>query len=240
MKHLALVWQSLSESAVFWLSMTLLVFYGAQQIQQRLNTPLLNPVLVSVVAISGVLVGTRTPYTQYAQATHILHFMLGPATVALAIPLYRRIHRLKQMAGPILGGLIVGSVTAILSAVGLAALLGASPLTLRSLAPKSVTTAIAMGIAEKIEGLPSLTAVLVILTGIWGAVTGSGLLDGLGVHDPAVRGFAIGVASHGIGTARAFEMDEESGAFSGLGMSLNGILTAILVPILLKLLGLMP
>jgi len=144
------------------------------------------------------------------------------------------------MAGPLAGGLVVGSITAVISAIGIAGSLGASPLSLRSLAPKSATTAIAMGIAEKVQGLPSLTAVLVILTGILGAVMAGGLLDWLGVHEPAVRGFAIGVTSHGIGTARAFEMDEEAGAFSGLGMSLNGVLTAILVPVLLKLLGLMP
>jgi putative effector of murein hydrolase len=122
--------------------------------------------------------------------------------------------------------------------VGLGRLLGASTPTLLSLAPKSVTTAIAMGVSEKIGGLPPLTAVLVILTGIIGAVSARYLLDLLRVRDQSIRGFAIGLASHGIGTARAFQMDEEAGAFSGLGMGLNGILTALLIPLLAKLLGL--
>lgn len=238
--NLTSIWTIFSGSGVFWLSLTLLVFYGAQQTQRRWDTALFNPVLISIAIISLILLTTQTPYASYAQATRILHFLLGPATVALAVPLYRRIHRLRQMAGPLVGGLVVGSITAVLSAIGIAGSLGASPLSLRSLAPKSATTAIAMGIAEKVQGLPSLTAVLVILTGILGAVMAGGLLDWLKVHEPAVRGFAIGVASHGIGTARAFEMDEEAGAFSGLGMSLNGVLTVILVPTLLKLLGLVP
>jgi putative effector of murein hydrolase len=136
---------------------------------------------------------------------------------------------------PLLIGLVAGSLTAIVSAVGIAALLGASHQTIASLAPKSATTPIAMAVAAEIGGIPSLTAVLVISTGIFGAVCARSILNALRIDEPAVRGFALGVASHGIGTARAFQVSEEAGAFAGLGMGLNGVLTAFVVPILLPI-----
>jgi len=134
-------------------------------------------------------------------------------------------------------GLVVGSFTGIVSAVGLAWALGASSATLRSLAPKSVTTPIAMGISEQVAGIPSLTAVFVIITGIVGAMVGKELLDLLRIHNPGARGFAMGLSAHGIGTARALQMSEESGAFAGLAIGLNGALTAVLVPMLSHLVG---
>ena len=231
------LWQAVETSPLLWLTLTLLVTLGARWISSHTRSPCANPVLLSVVAVGSLLVLTGTPYDTYFGATRFIHFLLGPATVALAVPLYNRVSKLRTMRGPIAIALIAGSLTAVLSAVGLGALLGASEPALRSLAPKSVTTPIAMGVSEKISGLPPLTAVLVILTGIIGAIIADPLLDLLKVRDQSTRGFAIGVASHGIGTARAFENSEEAGAFSGLGMVLNGILTAILIPILAKLLG---
>ena len=223
---------------LLWLTVTLLVYLAAQALHTRTGSVWLNPVLLSVIAMSAILLTTRTRYDDYARATQFIHFLLGPATVALAVPLYHRLSRLTHLIGPIGGALIVGALTAMLSAIGLGRLLGASDMALLSLAPKSVTTPIAMGIAEKIGGQPSLTAVLVILTGIIGAVGGKAILDLLRVEDHSARGFAMGLASHGIGTARAFQIDEETGAFSGLGMGLNGILTAIIVPVLVELLHL--
>ena len=158
-----------------------------------------------------------------------------PATVALAVPLYLQFDRLKKLALPLAGALLAGSVTAIVSAVGIAWLLGAADATLLSVAPKSVTAPIAMGIAEKIGGIPSLTAVLVIMTGVSGAMMAKYVLDALRITDHGVRGFAVGVAAHGIGTARAFQVSEQAGAFAGLGMGLNGLVTAILMPLLLTL-----
>ncbi len=134
------------------------------------------------------------------------------------------------MAAPLLVALVAGSLTAALSAWGLGALLGGSRESLMSLAPKSVTTPIAMGVAERLGGLPSLTAVLVISTGIIGAVFARYLYRGLRIEDPAVRGFAIGIASHGIGTARAFQVSEQAGAFAALAMGLNGLITAVSLP----------
>lgn len=238
----ASLWQAVEASPLLWLTLTLLVTLGAGWISSHTRSPCANPVLLSIVAVGSLLVLTGTPYDTYFGATRFIHFLLGPATVALAVPLYNRVSKLRTMLGPIAIALIAGSLPrdprgAILAAVGLGAVLGASEPALRSLAPKSVTTAIAMGVSEKIGGLPPLTAVLVILTGIIGAIIADALLDLLKVRDQSSRGFAIGVASHGIGTARAFENSEEAGAFSGLGMGLNGILTAILIPILAKLLG---
>lgn len=231
-------WSALIRAPLFWLTVTLLVYQAAQWLQTRTRSAWLNPVLISIMAVAAILMISGTPYDEYAQATQLIHLLLGPATVALAVPLYHRVGRLKYLLGPIAGALVVGALTAVLSAVALGKLLGASDLALLSLAPKSVTTAIAMGITEEIGGLPSLTAVLVILTGIVGAVGGKPILDLLRIEDPSTRGFAIGLASHGIGTARAFQIDEETGAFSGLGMGLNGILTATIIPVLVQLLGL--
>jgi putative effector of murein hydrolase len=166
-----------------------------------------------------------------------VHFLLGPATVALAIPLFTQLARLKSMLLPLLGALLVGSLTACASAVAIGWALGASVESIRSLAPKSVTTPIAMAVAEKIGGLPSLTAVLVVTTGIVGAVAARYLLNALRIKDHAIRGFSVGVAAHGIGTARAFQVSEEAGAFAALAMCLNGITTALLLPLLFKAFG---
>lgn len=233
----AAVWQELTATPLLWMVVTLLVFLGAQALYDRVRFPLLNPVLTSIAVVVALLLLTGTPYDTYFEGNRFIHFLLGPATVALAVPLYTYTRKLQQMLIPVLVALFVGCLTAIASAVALAGALGASRVTLLSLIPKSVTTPIAMGVSEKIGGLPSLTAVLVILTGIVGAVSAQSWLDLLRIKDPSVRGFAIGLASHGIGTARAFQMDEETGAFSGLAMGLNGALTAFLVPLILRWLG---
>ena len=155
--------------------------------------------------------------------------------MALAIPLYMQLERLKRMWLPLSVALLAGSLTAIASAVGIAWALGGTRETLLALAPKSATMPIAMAVAEQIGGLPSLAAVAVALTGVAGAVMARGLLNLFGIEDPAVRGFAVGVSAHGIGTARAIQVNETAGAFSALAMGLNGVLTALLLPLLLKL-----
>ena len=225
------IWVYLSASPLLGLTLTLLAYQGAVLINKRCGGhPLANPVLISVIVLVGLLTVTGTPYPTYFDGAQFVHFLLGPATVALAIPLYAQFDRLKRMAMPLLVALLAGSVTAALSAVLIGKVLGASDATLFSLAPKSVTTPIAMGIAERLGGLPSLTAVLVILTGILGAVGAQGLYAFMKCRDPAVQGFALGVASHGIGTARAFQISEQTGAFAALAMGLNGLLTALLLP----------
>jgi predicted murein hydrolase (TIGR00659 family) len=232
------IWVYLSTSPLLGLTITLLVYQGAYWIYRRANfNPLANPVALAVATLLLLLTLTGTPYQTYFDGAQFVHFLLGPATVALAIPLYAQLDKLKSLLLPLLAALLAGALTAIVSAVGIAWLLGASRITLLSLAPKSVTTPIAMGITEKMGGLPSLTAVLVVATGIIGAVTAKYVLDFLRVRDHGVRGFAVGVAAHGIGTARAFQVSEEAGAFAGLAMGLNGLATALLFPLLIWLFG---
>lgn len=225
------LWVYLSASPLLGLTVTLLAYQGAHWLYRRSGGhPLVNPVLIAVALLVTFLTLTGTRYETYFAGAQFVHFLLGPATVALAIPLYAQFRRVRSMLLPVFAGLIAGSLTAILSAVLVGRWLGASASTQLSLAPKSVTTPIAMGIAERIGGIPSLTAVLVIVTGILGAVGARYVFDAIRVRDPAIRGFAIGIASHGIGTARAFQVNEQSGAFAALAMGLNGALTALLVP----------
>lgn len=227
------IWVYLAASPLLGLSITLLAYQAAFWIYQRSgNNPLANPVLIAVTFLVAFLTLTATSYETYFGGAQFVHFLLGPATVALAIPLYTQFRRVRAMLLPVVAGLLAGSLTAILSAVLVGRLFGASLSTQLSLAPKSVTTPIAMGIAERIGGIPSLTAVLVIVTGIIGAVGARSVFNIMKLHDPAIRGFAIGIASHGIGTARAFQINEQTGAFAALAMGLNGALTALLVPVI--------
>ena len=232
------VWVYLSASPLLWLTATLLAYQAAYALYARSRfNPLVNPVAIAVALLVAILVGTRTGYTTYFEGAQFVHFLLGPATVALAIPLYQQLPKLRRNWFALLAAALVGGAAAIASAMGIAWALGASPATVLSLAPKAVTMPIAMGVAEKIGGLPSLTAVLVMLTGILGAVSARWIFNLMKIEDHSVRGFALGVTSHGIGTARAFQVSEEMGAFSGLAMGLSGVLTALLLPFVLKLLG---
>lgn len=220
-------------SPLFGLTVTLVVYLSAFWLYHRCRAnPLVNPVLVSVALLVTILLVTEIRYETYFAGAQFIHFFLGPATVALAIPLYQHYERLKSMFWPILMGLVAGSLTAVFSAVFMARWMGASTITQLSLAPKSVTTPIAMGVAERIGGIPSLTAVLVILTGILGAVGARYVFNTLNIRDEAIRGFSMGVASHGIGTARAFQINAKKGAFAALAMGLNGALTAVLLPLI--------
>lgn len=232
------IWVYLATSPLLGLTVTLVAYQAAFWLYRKSNLhPLANPVAIAVALLVGLLWLTRTPYATYFEGAQFVHFLLGPATVALAVPLYANLDRLRKNLLPLSGALLAGSLVAVASAIGIGWLLGASRESLLSLAPKSVTTPIAMGIAEKLGGLPSLTAVLVVATGILGAVLARGTLNLLRIEDHAVRGFAVGVAAHGIGTARAFQVSETMGAFAGLAMGLNGLLTAFLFPLLVRLWG---
>lgn len=231
------VWVYLNTLPLLWLTATLLAYLAAHGLYVRSGrNPLVNPVALAVLLLIGLLLATGTSYQVYFDGAQFVHFLLGPATVALALPLFRNFAAVRRAVVPMALTLLAGSLTAAISAVGVAWLLGASRETLLSLAPKSVTTAIAMGISEQIGGLPSLTAVLVIGTGMIGAMTVTPLLNLVGVRDWRARGFAAGVAAHGIGTARAFEVNQMAGTFAGIALGLNGLVTAILVPLLLSFL----
>ncbi|NVK17343.1 MAG: LrgB family protein [Methylocystaceae bacterium] len=230
------LWNHLAQTPLLGISLTLACFCLGDWIYKRCNqSPLANPVLFSLVSVSLVLWLTGTDYYVYFDGAKYIHFLLGPATVALAVPLYKNLHHVKAALLPIIVTIILGCLFAIASGVGIAYLLGGSEETLLSLAPKSVTAPVAMGLSEIIGGTPSLTAVLVILCGITGAVLGGTVLTLVGVKDKKARGLAVGIASHGIGTARKLNVHETAGAFSGLGMGLNAIATAILLPLLMML-----
>lgn len=232
------LWSRLSETPLLWLTATLAAYQAGAWLFRRFDSqPMLNPVLTAIAVLVILLKASGTDYRVYFGGARFIHFMLGPATVALAIPLYREVALIRQSAAPIFASLVAGSLTAIATAVGIAFAFGGERGILLSLAPKSVTTPIAMGISEKIGGLPSLTAVSVVLTGIGGAVFGGWVLDRVGVRDDAARGFAMGVASHGIGTARSLQWSRTAGAFAALAMALNGLFTALLLPALVEWLG---
>ena len=238
MRDLEQVWVYLSASPLLHLTMTLVAYQFSSFVYRRGRlSPLLNPVLLSLVLIVVILSATGTSYDTYFDGAQFVHFLLGPATVALAIPLFRQFDRVRRSAAAVIASIVAGSVTAASSAVVIAWLLDGSRQTLISLAPKSVTAPVAMGIAEQLGGLPSLTAVLVISTGILGAIVGPYVLNLLGIEDPAARGLAMGTASHGIGTARAMQVSEVAGAFAGLAMGLNALATAVLLPLIWKMFG---
>lgn len=232
-QDIAALWVYLSASPLLHLTLTLAAYVAARRLYLRFgSSPLLNPVLLAVLALVALLRLTDTPYRVYFEGAQFVHFLLGPATVALAIPLYRQVQIVRRSLPALLASILAGSVTAAASALVIGRLAGASPQVLASLAPKSVTTPVAMGITEQLGGLPSLTAVLVILTGILGAMLGPLLLRAFGLQDQRVCGTAMGTAAHGIATARAVQTGEVAGAFSGLAMGINALATAILAPLL--------
>jgi predicted murein hydrolase (TIGR00659 family) len=236
MSELSQIWTYLAEEPLLWLTATLIAYsVGDAAFKASGKRAYVNPVLIAVTLLAVVLWTTATPYQTYFEGAQFVHFMLGPATGALAAPLYGNLSRIRRYAIPLVCSLLVGSVTAILSALGVAYALGVRGDMLISIAPKSVTAPVALGISESLGGQPTLTAVLVILTGVMGAVMATPLLNRLGVTDWHARGFAVGVASHGIGTARAFQVNETAGAFAGIGMGLNALLTTVLAPIIVSL-----
>ncbi|UTD27526.1 LrgB family protein [Bradyrhizobium sp. WD16] len=231
------LWVYLSQTPLLWLSVTLAVYAVADAVSLATRRhPLANPVLHSIWVIGGFLVVTATPYAVYFSGAQFVHFLLGPATVALAVPLYENRAVVFRALLPMLVALLAGSITAVASVVILAQAFGLPREILLSLAPKSVTAGVAMGISEQLGADPALTAVAVILTGIMGAIVVTPLMNRMGITDFRARGFAAGLASHGIGTARAFQVDEVAGVFAGIAMSLNALVTSLLVPVAITLL----
>ena len=226
------IWVYLSASPLLGLTITLLAYQGAFWLYRRSGmNPLANPVLIAVTILVLLLTLTATSYETYFAGAQFVHFLLGPATVALAVPLYTQFRRVRSLLLPVLAGLVAGSLTAALSAIAVARLFDASLPTQLSLAPKSVTTPIAMGIAERIGGLPALAAVFAVATGVVGAVLGRYVFDAAGVSDLRARGFALGLAAHGIGTARAFQVDRDAGTYAGLAFGLHALAAALAMPL---------
>lgn len=235
MTDVAELWSYLSTAPLIWLTTTIVAYLAADGLARRLgHPPWANPVLVSVLLIAPVLWLTRTDYTTYFEGAQFIHFLLGPATVALALPLWDNRNTIRSSVAPILLALFVGSIVAAGSAILLARAFGLPLEVLLSLAPKSTTAPVALGISEAVGGIPALTAVLVILTGIIGAVTVTPVMNLLRISDWRARGFAVGVAAHGIGTARAFQVNPVAGAYAGIAMAMNALLTSLIVPVLVR------
>lgn len=233
---IAQVWVYLQTTPLLWLTATFLAYLlGVQAQSWAKGAPWVSPVLIAVALLIAALSVTGVSYAAYFDGAQFIHFLLGPTTVALAVPLWRNRQMVRRAWKAMAGALVAGSLTAIVSTLAIGWAMGASPLTLASLAPKSVTTPIAMGVSEKIGGLPSLTAAAVIATGILGSMVVTPLFNAFGLTDWRARGFAAGVAAHGIGTARAFQVNEIAGAFAGVALALNGLVTALLAPLLFSL-----
>lgn len=230
------IWSYLAEGQLIWLFATLVAYFiGDWLFRLSGAKPYVNPVLISMVLLSALLQLTDTSYRTYFEGAQFIHFMLGPATVALAVPLWQNWQKVKSAAAPLLAALLVGSVVAMGSATAIGAAMGLEGDVLLSLVPKSATSPVAIGVAEAIGGLPTLTVALVLITGVIGAVVTTPLNNLIGVRDYRGRGFATGVAAHGIGTARAFQVHGTAGAFAGIGMVLNAILTALIAPLFVSL-----
>ncbi len=235
MNGVASLWSYLSATPLTWLTVTVLGYLAADAAVHKLrNAPWANPVLFSVVLIAPVLWLTGTNYATYFEGAQFIHFLLGPATVALALPLWDNRKMISRSVAPILLALLAGSAVAAGSAILLARAFGLPTEVILSLAPKSTTAPVALGVSEIIGGIPSLTAVLVILTGIIGAIMVTPLMNMLHITDWRARGFAVGVAAHGIGTARAFQVNQLAGAYAGIAMALNALLTSLIVPALVR------
>jgi predicted murein hydrolase (TIGR00659 family) len=228
------LWVYLQTTPLFWLTATVGAFLIADALSRAAGRhPVVNPVLIAVALVAALLRLTGTEYQTYFNGAQFVHFLLGPATVALAVPLYRNLALVRRNLLPMAAALIVGAFVAIVSAVSVAEALGAPRVVLISLAPKSVTAGVAMAVSEGLGGLPPLTAALVIATGIIGAIVVTPMMNALRIRDYAARGFAAGLASHGIGTARAFTVDPVAGVFAGVAMGLNAVATPVLVPLIL-------
>lgn len=231
------LWVYLSQTPLLWLTVTLVVYAAADAASLATHrNPLMNPVLHSIWIIGVFLHITGTSYTTYFGGAQFVHFLLGPATVALAVPLYENRKTVRSAIVPMLAALVVGCITAIVSVVLFAEAAGLPRDIVLALAPKSVTAGVAMGISETLGANPAITAVATVLTGIMGAIVVTPTMNRLGITDFRARGFAVGLASHGIGTARAFQVDEVAGVFAGIAMGLNALVTSLLVPVAATLL----
>jgi putative effector of murein hydrolase len=232
MNDLVQLWVYLASTPLFGLTATLVVYSVAMLGYERVNkAPWANPVLWSVVGIGAVLLATNTAYPSYFAGAQFVHVLLGPAVVALGWPLWQRRDELRARGPALLWAALAGGVAAAGSALALGWALDLPADVLRSLAPKSVTAPVAMGIAERIGGVPALAAVFAVLSGMVGALSGKYLFDAMGIRSWAARGFALGTASHGIGAARALQVNADAGAYAGIALGLQVVLASLLLPL---------
>ena len=222
---------------IILLAITFGIYYVARQIQKWTGWVVLNPILITIAALIALLQLTGISYETYEQGGQYIEFWLKPAIVALGVPLYQNLGHIRRQLLPILMSQLVGCLVGIVSVTLIASALGASHEVIVSLAPKSVTTPIAMEVCKTSGGIPSLTAAIVVIVGLFGAIFGFKILEVWHVRNPFSQGISMGTAAHAVGTSRAMEKGETYGAYSSLGLILNGVLTALLTPFVLKLLG---
>ncbi len=230
-------WEWVRTSPLFLLTLTVAAYQGGCLLRARSGGhPLAQPVLVAVVVVAVAITVLDVDYADYRRATELIAFWLGPATVALAIPLHRQAHRLRGLVVPLVVAITLGAVVSVTTAALVVRVAGGGDLLARTVAPKATTTPVAIALADSLGGIAPLAAVLAILAGILGAVAGPAVLDLLRIRDPRARGIALGSVSHGIGTGRLLHDDETQGAFSGLAMGLTALATSVLMPVLALLL----
>ena len=217
------------------LALTFGVFYAAKSIQRRLGWILFNPILVAIAIIIVFLLVADIPFETYHEGAKMIEFWLKPAVVALGVPLYLQLSSIKRQFLPILASQMMGCIAGIVSVVVIAKLFGASDAVIMSLASKSVTTPIAMEVTQVLCGIPSLTAAIVVITGLIGAVIGFKTLSVGHVRNPMALGLSMGAASHALGTSAAMDRDQFVGAYASLGLTINGILTALFTPAIIDL-----
>ncbi|MBA4085728.1 MAG: LrgB family protein [Kytococcus sp.] len=227
----------LRDSPVTWVFVTLLAYRAGLWLRARTHGhPLAQPVLVAAGLVIALLALLGIDYDTYMSGGSLVHLVLGPATVALAVPLHRQAHHLREMAVPLAVALPAGALVSIGSAVLTVRGLGGGEALANTIAPKAATTPVAIAIADSIGGVPALVAVFTMFAGMLGAVLGPWALDRMGVQDRRVRGLAMGAVSHGVGTSRSLHDCLVEGAFAGLAMGLTALLTSILVPVVVALL----
>ena len=232
------IWVYLSGSPLFALFITLAAYQIGLSIYKASNqNPLANPVAIAILIVASTIQFIEMPYSTYFEGAQFIHFLLGSATVSLAIPIYRGLNSLKGRSIPLIASLCTGGLVSIISAVGIATLLGADSSITGAMYPKSVTAPIAMGIAERIGVSPTLTAIFAVSTGILGAILAPFVLNALGMKAGWQRGFAIGIGAHGIGTSRAFSIHPEAGTYASLAMGMNGVVSAVAIPVIYHLLN---
>lgn len=232
------IWTPLATTPLLWLVVTLGAFTIGRRVQSACNgSPVASPVLIAMVIVAGSLVASGTSYSTYFAGAQFIHFLLGPVTVSLAVPLAENFELVRKHMVSIGLALMAGSLTAVVSGVGIVLLLGGSRSAALSIAPKAVTTPIAMEVSSQIGGVPALTASLSILGGIVAAIVGRHMLVRFRIDDWRAHGLAAGLAGSGIAAAQVAALDEVGAAFAALGIALNGILTALLVPVLSSFLG---
>lgn len=222
----------LLNSPLFGICLTIITYIIGLEIYKKFKLPILNPILIALIIIIPILLYFKIPVETYKKGGDLISFFLGPATVVLAVPLYKKIDLLKQHFVPILGGVVVGVLTSILSCILIGKALGLDLSLIKSSLPKSLTTPIAIELSKQVEGIVPITIVMVMITGITGAVLAPFICKMFKIENKIAKGIAIGTASHAVGTSRAIEMGEIEGAMSGLAIGVAGILTVFILPIL--------